>query len=133
MLQTLAAEIARLNDPSLAEKLLQEAVRLDPDSLEPRMLRIELAFQVKDKENIEAQIKEIKQIEGDDGPFGRSLEIQFALWQAEQPTTKPDDQKSLRSTARQLINDLSSRRPNWPQIPVALATLDDAGTRPVQS
>ena len=124
LLETLAMEIIRLNDLPLAEKLLLEVVDLDRNNLEPRLRLVDLAFQAENRDVIKDRIKEIKDIDGADGPIGRSLEIQYALWQAAHTTDK-EEQKALRSSARLLINDLSSRRPEWPQIPLALAQLDE--------
>ena len=124
LLQALAAEITRLNDYPLARKLLLELIDLDRNNLEPHLQLLDLAFRAKNTEDIENQIKEIKQIDGADGPTGRFQEIRYTLWQAEN-TADPDQQKALRSSARLMINDLSSRRPDWPQIPLALAMLDE--------
>ena len=124
LLETLATEIIRLNDLPLAEKLLLEVVDLDRNNLEPRLRLVDLAFQAENRDVVKDRIKEIKDIDGADGPIGRSLEIQYALWRAEHTTDK-EEQKALRSSARLLINDLSSRRPEWPQIPLALAQLDE--------
>ena len=129
LLQVLAAEITRLNDYPLARKLLLELIDLDRNNLEPHLQLLDLAFRAKNTEDIENQIKEIKQIDGADGPTGRFQEIRYTLWQAENtadPDQKsPGEQKALRSSARLMINDLSSRRPDWPQIPLALAMLDE--------
>ena len=124
LLETLAAEITRVGDLPLAQKLLLEVVDLDPNNLEPRLLLLDLAFQAKDKDVIETRLQEIKEIDGADGPTGRYQEIRYALWQAEHSTDR-DEQRILRSSARLKINELSSRRPDWPQIPLALASLDD--------
>jgi tetratricopeptide (TPR) repeat protein len=124
LLETLAAEITRLNDLPLAKKILLEVVDLDRNNLEPHLRLIDLAFQANNNDDIETQLKEIKQIDGPDGPTERYQEIRYALWRAER-ATNTDEQKALRSNARLLINDLHSRRPDWPQIPLALAQLDE--------
>ena len=82
----------------LARKLLLQVVDLDRNNLEPHLQLLDLAFRAKNTEDIENQIKEIKQIDGADGPTGRFQEIRFALWQAEQPGINEDEKKALRST-----------------------------------
>ena len=95
------------------------------NNLEPRLRLVDLAFQAKNRDVIETRIKEIKQIDGADGPTGRYQEIRYT--HSGEPSIPPttDEQKALRSSARLMINDLSSRRPDWPQIPLALAQLDE--------
>ena len=55
LLESLAADIIRLNDLPLAKKLLLEVVDLDRNNLEPRLRLLDLAFQAKNKDDIETQ------------------------------------------------------------------------------
>jgi len=126
LLESLAEDMRRLNDLNLAKKLLLEVVELDRNDLEPRLRLLDLAFQAKDRDDIKSQLEQIKKIDGGDGPTGRYQEIRFDLWQAEQlTTTEESEKKALCSRARLKITELSSRRPDWPQIPLALAMLDE--------
>ena len=84
----------------LAQKLLLQVVDLDRNNLEPHLHLVDLAFRTKNTDGIETQIKEIKQIEGADGPTGRYQEIHYTLWQAEQstepgPTKGPAQQREV--------------------------------------
>jgi cellulose synthase operon protein C len=125
LLESLVENIIRLNDLPAAKKLLLQVVDLDRNDLGPRLRLLDLAFLAKSRDDIKSQIEDIKKIDGGDGPTGRFQEIRFELWQAEQPGTNEDEKKALRSSARLKINDLISRRPDWPQIPLALAQLDE--------
>jgi tetratricopeptide (TPR) repeat protein len=124
LLKTLAAEFIRLNDVPQAEKLLLDVVGLDRNNLEPRLSLLELAFQANNNDLIKTRLKELKEVDGSDGPTARYQEIRYTLWRAES-ATDTEEQKALRSNARLLISDLQSRRPDWPQIPLALAQLDE--------
>jgi predicted Zn-dependent protease len=124
LLEVLANEIARLGDLPRARELRLEVAQLDPKDLDPHLRLIDLAFQSSSETEIKAQIDKIKDLEGGDGPIGRYEEIRYLIWQAEK-ATNPSAQDALRRTARQLINDLSSRRPDWPQVFLALAQLDE--------
>jgi cellulose synthase operon protein C len=124
LFESISDRIIQLNDLPLAEKLLLDLIDLDRNSLEPRLRLIDLALRSEKREVIETQIREIKQIDGADGPIGRLAEIQYTLWQAEHTTDK-DEQKALRNSAKLMITELSSRRPDWSQIPRALALLEE--------
>ena len=59
---------------------------------------------------------------GPNGPNTRYQEAQYRIWQARYAATAADKQ-TLRNAARSLIDDLSSRRPDWSLIPLARATI----------
>jgi tetratricopeptide (TPR) repeat protein len=124
LLEALAQEIAQLKDFPRAKELLLEVAQLDPKDVDPQLRLIDLAFQASSETDIKRQIDKIKELEGPDGPIGGYQEIRYTIWQA-QRTTSRSEQEALRRTARQLINDLSTRRPDWPQVFLALAQLDE--------
>ncbi len=124
LLETLAAGAARLNDPSLAATFWNDVAKLDPNDLDVQQRLLRLAFGAKQKAEIEHRISEIKRIDGADGLTAKFADLQYLIWQARTSTDRAE-QVTLRGAARSLIGNLSSRRPDWPFIPLALADLVD--------
>jgi cellulose synthase operon protein C len=122
LLEVLAQEAARLNDRSLVTDLWSQVARLDPNDLEPQLHLLDLAFQAKNKADIENRINEIKRIEGAEGLTARYGHILYQIWQAKN-TTDRQEQEELRKDARSKLNDLGSQRSDWPKIPLAQAEL----------
>ena len=143
-LKSMAEEIGRLEGglPSAA-KMWSEVAALDPNALEPQLQRLEIAFRTapnleavlkakpdqsaKDRvaeaeAEIERIIAEVRRIDGTNGLNTRYQEARYRIWQARYATTAADKQ-TLRNAARSLIDNLSSRRPDWSLIPLARATI----------
>ena len=141
-LKVMAEEIGRLEGGlTAAARIWSEVAALDPNAIEPQLQRLEIAFQAatnaedalktkpdqaaKDRAKgaraeIERLIAEIGRIDGPNGLNTRYQEAQYLIWQARYAATAADKQ-TLRNAARSLIDDLSSRRPDWSLIPLALA------------
>ncbi|HKM52378.1 MAG TPA: tetratricopeptide repeat protein, partial [Isosphaeraceae bacterium] len=122
LLEVLAQEANLLNDRTLVTDLWSRVAKLDPNDLEPKLRLLDLALKGKNKADIENQLNEIKRIEGADGSSEKYGEALYLIWQSV-ITTDLKGQAKLRSTARLLLEDLRSRRPDWPQIPRTLANL----------
>ena len=122
LLEVLAQEAARLSDRTLATDLWSQLANLDPNDLEPQLHLLDLALQGMNKADIENRLNEIKRIEGADGSNGKYGEALYFIWQSAN-TTDLKEQANLRNTARSLLNDLRSRRQDWPRIPRTLADL----------
>ena len=122
LLEVLAQEAARLSDRTLATDLWSQLAKLDPKDLEPRFHLFELALQGKNRADIENRLNEIKRIEEVDGSNGKYGEALYLIWQSAN-TTDLKEQANLRNAARSLLNDLGSRRQDWPRIPRTLAEL----------
>ena len=73
---------------------------------------------------IKKNIKQIKEIEGNDGLLGPSYEVQYLIWQAELPGDKAD-REMKRLQARAILSELRRRRGDWAFIPLALAKLEE--------
>ena len=116
---------------------LQGAIRLwsrlaeqEPNDLELRLNLLDLAFQTANSDEIDKNIKQIGQIEGNEGFLGRYCQVRYLIWQAERAGGKdPQEALRLRTEARVLLNELASRRPNWSVIPLALAQLEQQELR----
>jgi tetratricopeptide (TPR) repeat protein len=122
LLETLAAEAARLNDLSLATTFWNDVAKLDPNDLDVQQRLLRLAFLTRQKPEIEHRINEIKRIDGADSLASKFADLQYMVWQARTSADRAEQVK-LRGVARSLISDLSSRRPDWPFVPLALADL----------
>ncbi len=122
LLEVLAQEAVLLNDRTLVTDLWSQVAKLDPNDLEPQFHLFDLALQGKNKADIENRLNEIKRIEGAEGSNGKYREALYFIWQSAN-TTDLKEQANLRNTARSLLNDLRSRRQDWPQIPRKLADL----------
>src|SRR5262249_47631409 len=72
---------------------------------------------------IEPIIDAIKQIEGAGGLNGQYQRARLYIWQARYEAVDATDKQTLRNEARSLIDGLSSRRPDWSLIPLALASI----------
>ena len=144
LLKAMAEEIGRLEGGlPAAARIWSEVAALDPNAIEPQLQRLEIAFRaatnaedaLKDKPDqaakdraeearaeIERIIAEIGRIDGTNGLNTRYQEARYLIWQARYAATAADKQ-TLRNAARSLIDDLSSRRPDWSLIPLALASI----------
>jgi len=145
LLKVLGPDVARLDGGlPVAARIWSEVAALDPNAIEPQLYRLEIAFlaatkaelalrgkpeQQKDQDagearaEIERIIAQIKRIDGADGLNARYQEIRYLIWQSQYAAAAPA--RTLRNAARSLIDELSSRRPDWSLIPMALATLVD--------
>jgi tetratricopeptide (TPR) repeat protein len=131
LIEVLAPGAARLGDLTLANTLWSEVVALDPNDLGPRLQLLGLAFQAGNEADIKRIIADIKQIDGIDGLTGRYQEIYYLIWQA-QKSTDQNAKQTLRNAARLQLSELSSRRPNWSLIPLALAEIGEQELRDLQ-
>ena len=143
-LKAMGEEIGRLEGGlTAAARIWTEVAALDPNAIEPLLQRLEIAFQAatnaedalkkkpdqaaKDgaagaRAEIDRIIAEIRRIDGPNGLNTRYQEARYLIWQAQYAATAADKQ-ALRNAARSLIDDLSSRRPDWSLIPLARATI----------
>ena len=81
--------------------------------MELRLNLLDLAFQIARKDEIEKNIKQIEEIEGGDGLMGPYCQALYLSWQAAQRAGDSDTREALRTKARELLNELMPRRPEW--------------------
>ncbi len=146
LLEGLAIESASLNDTALIREIWLEIAGIDPRALPPQIRLLELALTSQEarqegaQKAIEAQLAKVREIDGSDGLMTRYYECRYLMWQASrkndqirdadgaQGRGKSDqlilDRNDLRTTARNLLNELRSRS-NWSMIPLALGSLTD--------
>jgi tetratricopeptide (TPR) repeat protein len=77
-----------------------------------------------DKDEIEKNIKQIEDIEGNDGLLSRYCQVRYQIWQAQREGDK-DKRRAIQAKARVLLEDLISRRADWSVIPLASAELEE--------
>ena len=144
LLKGLGDDLGRLEGGlSAAARIWSEVAALDPNAMEPQLQRLEIAFRaatnaenaLKDKpgqaakdratearDEIERIIAQIRRIDGANGLNTRYQEARQLIWQALY-TVNDIDKKALRNAARSKIEDLTSRRPDWSLLPLALASV----------
>ncbi len=121
LLSILATDMSRQQDLPGAIRTLERLVELEHDSLQPRLMLFDLTLQTKDRAKAEAQLAAITER---DPQFGQYCRARYLTWQA---SAAPDSaaREKLRQDARGLLNDLKTRRPDWPKAPLALAALTE--------
>ena len=125
LLSGLAVLCDQLQDSEGASRFRSRLAELEPNNLELRLHILQLAFQNANKEEIEKNIRIVKQIEGNDRSMGRYCEINYLIWQAQRAMDKdPQEALRLRTKARADLSDLETRRPDWPRIPMTMARLE---------
>lgn len=129
LLEMVAAELAQRNHYAEAARLTTEAAALAPNDIQPRLRLLTFGLQSEDKALIEQALAEIKRIDGADSNLARYAEIEYKIWQARTMQAKTSEEKvkqtQLRSEARTLLAELSSRRPDWSVIPLTTAKLEE--------
>jgi cellulose synthase operon protein C len=130
LLNALATEFQRLQDLQGASRLWSRLAAQDPNDFDLRLKLLDVAFQNADSKEIAKNIKQIEQMEGNEGFLSRCCQARYLIWQAEQATAKePQEALRLRTKARVLLNDLGSLRPDSSFIPMALAQLEQQELR----
>jgi cellulose synthase operon protein C len=130
LLNGLGTEFRRLPDLQGASRLWSQLAELEPNDLELRLRLLEVAFQSADSDEIGKNIKQLEQIEGNDGFLSRSWQVRYLVWQAERAIVKePQEALRLRTKARALLEELASYRKGSSFIPLALAQLEQQELR----
>ncbi|MHB1556470.1 MAG: tetratricopeptide repeat protein [Isosphaeraceae bacterium] len=122
LLTSLAADLARQQDLSGAIGLYTKLVELEPGSLQPKLQLFDLALRAKDRRLAEAQIDSISKL--DDEQFGQYCRATYFLWQAADAADAARA-AAFRRDARKLLDELRTRRPDWPKVQLALAALSE--------
>ena len=122
LLNYLAGELERQQDLEGAAVLWTRLAEEDKTNLVLRRNLLDLALKNGNKDEIEKNIKQIEEIEGNDGLLGRYCQIRYLIWQAKRATDK-DTRELIHSKAGTLLDDLKARRGDWSVIPLASAEL----------
>ena len=130
----LANELVLQKDLEGAKRLLSQLAEENPIDLDVRLTWLELAFEetaskddkkyIQQKDDIKKYIQQIERIEGNDGVQGRYCQVQYLIWQVQRAGDK-NAQDTLRTEAREKLNELILRRGDWSVIPLALARLGE--------
>ena len=122
LLNGLALELVRQQDLDGASRLWARLAAQDPANIDLRLKLLDLALQSANKDDIEKNIKQIEEIEGNEGLLGRYCQVRYLIWQAQRAGDK-DTRRAIQAKARGLLEDLVSRRGDWSVIPLASAEL----------
>ena len=129
LLNGLAIALKRQQDLQGAIRLWSQLAEQEPNDLELRLTLLDLAFQTANSDEIDKNIKQIGEIEGNARFTGSFLP--GALPDLAGPATggkDPQEALRLRTEARVLLNELASRRPDWSVIPSGSGPTGTAGT-----
>ena len=122
LLNGLALELVRQQDLEGASQVWTQLAAENPANIELRLNLLNLALQNADKDEIEKDIKQIEEIEGNEGLLGRYCQVRYLIWQAQRAGDK-EAKQAIQRKARVLLEDLVSRRGDWSVIPLASAEL----------
>ena len=122
LLNGLALELVRQQDLAGASQVWTRLAAQDPANIGLRLNLLDLALQREDKDDIEKNIKQIEEIEGNEGLLGRYCQVRYLIWQAQRAGDK-DSRQAIQAKADDLLEDLVSRRGDWSVIPLASAEL----------
>ncbi len=127
LLNGLADAHMRMGDTTEAERLWRQVADLQPNNLGIRLVLFDLALLAKSDTEIERELKEIRDIEGENGTFWRYAEaarrIQKARPQENEELTDAG-RRALRE-ARQFLVAAATRRTSWARIPSLEAEIDE--------
>ena len=130
LLNGLATEFLRLPDLPGASRLWSRLAEQEPNDFNVRLKLLDLAFQIADSNEIDKNIKQLEQMEGNDGFLSGCWQVRYLIWQAERATAKElQDALRLRTKARFLLTELKSQRADSSFIPMTLAQLEQQELR----
>ena len=90
---------------------------------------VDVALQTANTDEIEHNIRKIKEIQGIDGSTSRRCEINYLIWQAHAAWTRILRKLGDFSRMRGELNDLDTRRPNWPLVSLTMAKIEQEELR----
>jgi tetratricopeptide (TPR) repeat protein len=127
MLNGLAEAHLRLGDRADAERLWTQVAEKQPNNLVVRMALFDLAMAKKSSEAMDRMLKEMRDLEGENGVYWRYATASRLIEDARpaQPGELPDANRRQLRRARQYLLEAASRRPSWPRIATLEATLDE--------
>ena len=131
LLSGLATEFLRLQDLPGASRLWSRLAEEEPNDLDVRLKLLDVAFQNANSNEIDKNIKQIEQMEGNDEFVSRCCQVRYLIWQAEQAAAKePQEALRLRTKARVLLTELASQRAGLVVHSHGLGPTGTAGTAP---
>ena len=131
LLNGLATDFLRLQDLQGASRLWSRLAEQEPNDLDLRLKLLDVAFQTANSNEIDKNIKQIEQMEGNDGFLSRCCQVRYLIWQAERATAKePQEALRLRTKARVLLNELASQPSGLVVHSHGLGPTGTAGTAP---
>lgn len=126
LFRRLASVHVSLGDVEAARNLLQKIIELEVDPVAARLALLELARQHDDQATVDAQLAELRKIEGPNGPYGNLLQAQQLI---QGVGTKESEQLSAANRdalvqARELLQIAQRQRTSWSLIPRMLGNVE---------
>ncbi len=122
LLNGLAFELKGQQDLEGASQVWARLAAEHPADIDLRLNLLSLALQNTSKDDIEKYMKQIEEIEGSEGLWGRYNQVRYLMWQAQRANDK-DTKQAIQDKAHVLLEELLSRRSDWSVIPLASAEL----------
>ena len=130
VLSALALNLYQLQHYPEAGRFWSRLAELEPNSLDCSVGLFDVALQTANTDEIEHNIRKIKEIQGIDGSTGRRCEINYLIWQAHRALDKdPQEARRLLTKARGDLNDLDTRSPDWPLVSLTMAKIEQEELR----
>jgi tetratricopeptide (TPR) repeat protein len=121
----------RVTDPEARKALLdaalrffQKAAQTEPRDLLSRSALIDLAVLTNNKEVIDSTLKELKTLEGEDGPIRSLCQVVIAFPDVPKITNQAERAARIKEL-RDLATSVQKQRPFWGRVYVALGRLDE--------
>ena len=124
LLAGLASAWQRRGDNSQAERLWNQLAERQPQDLRAHLALFDLALQSGNAATLQRVVASVKQIEGEEGAVWRYGEAVRLLVLAKQ-----GDRTGL-AQAHHLLAEARARRPNWSNVPLLEAEIDDLEGKP---
>jgi tetratricopeptide (TPR) repeat protein len=121
ILQELATAYGRLGEANDSVEQWRSIARTWTHDVGSRLVLFDLAYQADDEAAVSRLIRELKDIEQDEGTLWRYCEARRLIRQAQ----LQKDKKEMLDDASQLLSAVSTRRPGWHRALVAQAQIDE--------
>jgi tetratricopeptide (TPR) repeat protein len=126
LLAGLADLYLRADNPKEAKRLLSELAAMRPENTQVRLALFELAFLTRAEGDLEPLVREMRQIEGDNGTLWRYCQACQIILAVQMHKAERD----RLTEARTLLANVASRRPKWGRVALREAELTELEGNP---
>jgi tetratricopeptide (TPR) repeat protein len=125
LLEGLALYAIRFQQQDAAISLMKQLAQDDPSNVMARVQLFRGALKSNDEAELRRIINELEKIEGADRLLSVLCEADYLIWRAGQAKQSPEQRDQDRAAARSILDELAARRPDWTELPLAYARLDE--------
>jgi cellulose synthase operon protein C len=124
----LAIAYKGLGKETEARELWEEQARERPDDWSCRLVLIDLALKDNDESRVEGLLKDLRDIEKEDGVLWRDAKVRWLIFTAGR--AERGDRAALLADARKLTQEIAARWPGWPFATLFEAQIEDLDGQP---